>query len=98
LKPKERQKQHDTDFLSWLTTSQGRRLYVRLITQAGLWSSSYVESPTGTAYNEGRRSVALALLTEAQRVCPELHATALREQLNAAAVEAAAPVPVAQEE
>jgi hypothetical protein len=91
VKPKERQKQNDADFISWLTTSQGRRLYVRIITQAGLWSSSYVESPTGTAYNEGRRGVALALLTEAQRVCPELHATALREQLNMAAIEATTP-------
>lgn len=71
----------DSDFKAGLVTPAGRRVFIRVLTQAGLWSSSYVESPTGTAYNEGRRSVALALLTEAQRVCPELYAQALREQL-----------------
>lgn len=98
MSAKEEQKQRDTDFISWLSSSQGRRLYIRIITQAGLWSSSYVESPTGTAYNEGRRSVALGLLTEAQRVCPELHARALKEQLNQEAAAPAAPTVAATEE
>ncbi len=71
----------DADFKAGLTTPAGRRVFIRVLTQAGLWSSSYVESPTGTAYNEGRRSMALALLQEAQRVCPELYSQALREQL-----------------
>lgn len=77
----EAQQQIDADFKGSLTSPGGRRVFIRVLTQSGLWSSSYVESPTGTAYNEGRRSVALALLQEAQRVCPELYAQALREQL-----------------
>lgn len=84
MKPKDRQKLNDADMASTLSTPAGRRLFIRVLTQAGLWSSSYVESPTGTAYNEGRRSVALALLTEAQRVSPALYAQALREQLDEA--------------
>lgn len=77
-------RQNDADLRGWLSSTQGRRLYLRQLTQAGLWSSSYAEKATATAYNEGRRSVALDLLREAQRVCPELHAQALREQIDQA--------------
>lgn len=89
MKAKERAKQNDADLLAFLSSSQGRRLFWRILEQAGLWNSSYVESPTGTAYNEGRRSVALALMMEAQRVTPELYARALREQLDALAIDTA---------
>lgn len=82
MSAKEKQAQNNADLLSWLGSPQGRRVFLRLLTQSGLWSSSYAESPTATAYNEGRRSVALALMTEAQRVTPELYSLALREQLN----------------
>lgn len=98
MKARERQKQNDVDLIAWLSTMQGRRLFIRLLTQGGLWSSSYVESPTGTAYNEGRRSVALSLLTEAQRVAPELYARALREQLDAVLADAPPPPEPAPEE
>lgn len=81
MSPKKVQEQIDADFKAGLTTPAGRRVFIRMLTQAGLWNSSYVESPTGTAYNEGRRSVALALMQEAQRVCPDLYSQALREQL-----------------
>ena len=87
MKAKERAEQNDNDLRAWLGNTQGRRLFMRILTQANLWSASYVESPTGTAYNEGRRCVALGLLTEAQRVCPALYVLALREQLDALAAE-----------
>lgn len=84
MKAKERQRQNDADMLSLLNSAPGRRLYVRLLTQSGLWSSSYAESPTATAFNEGRRSIAIALLAEGQRVAPDLYTKALTEQLSAA--------------
>lgn len=84
MKPKERQEQNDADLRGWLSSAGGRRLFTRLLQQAGLHSASFVESPTGTAYNEGRRSFALGLMIEAQRVCPELYVIALREQLDLA--------------
>lgn len=82
MKAKELATQNDADLRGWMSSTQGRRLYLRLLTQSGLWSSSYAEAATATAYNEGRRSVALDLMREAQRVCPELHAQALREQID----------------
>lgn len=82
MKAKELEKQNDGDFRAWLSSPAGRRLFMRIQVQAGLWSSSYVDSPTGTAYNEGRRAIALNLLTEAQRVCPELYVIAIREQVD----------------
>ncbi len=91
MKAKELQKQNDDDLRGWLASSQGRRLFMRLLTQAGLYSPSYAESPTATAYNEGRRSFALNLMQEAQRVCPELYAVALREQLDALVIAKAEP-------
>lgn len=93
MKAKDRQKQNDADMLAFLSSSQGRRLFWRLLEQSGLYSSSYAESPTATAYNEGRRSFGLALLTEAQRVTPELYARALREQLEALALDVEKPAP-----
>ncbi|MDP2270926.1 MAG: hypothetical protein Q8K32_09365 [Archangium sp.] len=76
--------QLDADLRSVLSTPAGRRFVWRWLTQAGLQSSSFVSGDqSGTAFNEGRRSIALALLAEAQRVAPELYTTALREQLDA---------------
>lgn len=87
---KKLQELNDADFKGWLGGAAGRRTFIRLVTQAGLYSPSYAESPTATAYNEGRRSFALGLLSEAKRVCPELYLQALKEQL-ADEVEAAKP-------
>lgn len=84
MKPSERQKQNDDDMRVLLSSPAGRRLFWRVLTQSGLYSSSYAESPTATAYNEGRRSLGLALMQEAQRVDPARYAMALREQLDAA--------------
>jgi hypothetical protein len=81
--PKDAQQLADDDLRVVMGLEAGRRFVWRLLTQAGLYSSSYVESATATAYNEGRRAVALALLAEAQRVAPELYTKALREELEA---------------
>lgn len=96
MKPAERQKQNDDDMRVLLSSPAGRRFFFRILTQSGLYSSSYAESPTATAYNEGRRSVGLALMQEAQRVDPARYGVALREQLDAAeldARDAAKPAP-----
>lgn len=77
------EEQNDADLRALLALPGGRRFLVRLLTQAGLYSSSYAESPTATAYNEGRRSVAIALMGEAQRVAVDKYLLALREQVDA---------------
>lgn len=83
MTPAERRQQDEEDLQAVLGSPAGRRFVMRLITQAGLYGSSYAESPTATAFNEGRRSVAIAIVGEAQRVAPSLYAHALREGLDA---------------
>lgn len=74
----------DADLRLVLSTPAGRRFFWRVLTQAGLQSTSFVMGDqSATAFNEGRRSVALALLLEAQQVAPELYTAGLREQLDA---------------
>lgn len=82
MTPRERTKLRDDDLRAVLSTPPGRRFLWRLLTQSGLLGASYSESPTATAYAEGRRSVAIGLMREAQRVAPELYAVALKEHLE----------------
>ena len=89
MTPEAARKQADDDFRLVLSTWQGRRFLWRLLHAAGLYAPSYADSPATTAYNEGRRSVALHWLAEAQRVAPESYALGLRELLAAQEAEAA---------
>jgi hypothetical protein len=76
------------DLESVLGTGPGRRLYYRIIFQvACLESASYQASGQAMAYQEGRRSVAIALMQEAQAICPELWIRMLKERLTAAEIE-----------
>ena len=86
MKAAELKQQQDDDLRRLLADASGRRLFWRLLVQSGLYSSSYAESPHATAYNEGRRSVAVALLTEAQRVAPGEYLLSVKEQAEAAAL------------
>jgi hypothetical protein len=81
---------NDADLRQVLSTLEGRRFFWRLLEQAGLYSPSYAEKAEATAFNEGRRSIAIALLQEAQRVAPEKYLAALKEQQDSLETEAAA--------
>jgi hypothetical protein len=82
---------NDVDLRVVMGTQPGRRLVWRLLEQAGLHTPSFASDDNATAYNEGRRSVAIALMRETQRVCPELWVTMVREQLAATEQEAHKP-------
>ena len=88
MKADELREQQDEDLRGVLKQVSGRRFFHRLLVQSGLYASSYAEAPTAAAYNEGRRSIAIALMREAQRVAPELYSQGLREQLSAQELEA----------
>ncbi|MFT3708033.1 MAG: hypothetical protein QM817_10290 [Archangium sp.] len=80
----ELQRKHD-EALRWVLSGElGRLHFWALLERAGLYSSSYAEKAEATAFNEGRRSIAIGLLTEAQRVAPELYLQALKERHEAA--------------
>ena len=65
-----------------MATPAGRRLLLDLVTPAML-SSSYVPGDSlATAFNEGRRSVALELLARLDRIAPALLLVARREEVD----------------
>jgi hypothetical protein len=94
----ERLELNDADLRAVMGTAHGRRLVWRLLVQAGLYSSSYAADALATAFNEGRRSVGLALMAEAQRVTTDLYVAMVREQLNVDLQQAHAPKPPRNEE
>lgn len=83
MTPDELRQQDEEDLRAVLGSQAGRRFVHRLVKQTGMYGSSYAESATATAFNEGRRSVGIALVAEMQRVDAALYARVLREGLDA---------------
>ncbi len=79
MTPAQLREQHEEDLRAVMGTAAGRRFLWRLLEQAGLHGRSYAGAAEATAHNEGRRSVALDLLAEMQRVAPELYADSVEE-------------------
>jgi len=63
---------NEVDELLWLMSDpRGRRFMWRQLSGFGVYQSSYVPgSFDGTAFNEGRRSMALKLTTQIMQHCP----------------------------
>lgn len=74
------------DLLAVLSTPQGRRFAWGLI--EGVFAPSYASEALATAYNEGRRSVAIGLMVRCQQDATNLYVTALTEQLADQALDA----------
>lgn len=76
--------QRETDLRWVLSSPVGRRFFWRVLDDVcATFGRSYDGTPLGTAFSEGRRSVGLALLTEAQRVAPSDYVHALQEAVAA---------------
>lgn len=89
------QEELDADLETVLSSPAGQRFYVRLLVQSGLWAPSFVaESSASSAYNEGRRSIGIALMSEAQRVCLPKYLAALKAHLTEESIR---PAPVVEE-
>lgn len=83
-----KQQRLDEETRAVMATRAGRAHAWRVLTQAGLQSASFVPGdPHATSYAEGRRSFALTLAAEYQRVCPADYATMMREALETAELE-----------
>lgn len=87
------QEERDDDLRAVLLTPVGRRFIWRFLEQAGLYAQSFAVETHATAYNEGRRSLATALMRECQRVAPESWVRLVREQLDDMERQAHAVVP-----
>lgn len=79
LSPAQQAQQRDSDLRLVMLSPAGRR-FVRRLLDPMLGSSFVPGAPESTAFNEGRRSLALALLAEIQRVTPQQYAVMRREE------------------
>jgi hypothetical protein len=71
------------DMHSVMSTPQGRRLVLWLIDRVcATFGASYAGEPSQTAFNEGRRSIGIALSSRAQEWAPVEYVEMLREQLE----------------
>jgi hypothetical protein len=67
--------------LKWLCGSKrGRRIVWRLLTQSGLFSSTFVSDALALAFAEGRRHYGGKILQAIHEDCPELYPVMVKEQ------------------
>lgn len=74
---RERQ-QEIADLVDLMNTAYGRRIVWRLFAMCGLYKSSFTGN-SNTFMLEGRRSVALDLLADIDKYCPDQFILAMRE-------------------
>ncbi len=67
------------DLQGILNSKAGRRFVWRLLDRAGVYRTSFNNSGSITAFNEGRREVGLFLLNEIHEVAPDAYLVMLKE-------------------
>ena len=68
------------DLKGILNSKPGRRFMWRLLERAGVYRTSFNNSGSITAFNEGRRDIGLFLLNEIHEVAPELYLVMLKDR------------------
>ncbi len=71
--------QWEADVMWLMAGAKGRRVVRHILATSSVMSLSYTASATQTAFNEGRRSVALTLLEVIEHRCPDDYLTMLQE-------------------
>lgn len=72
------------DVLYLMTDAAGRRLAYRLLSNAGVFRTTFVPGdPHGTSFNEGQRSLGLWLLSEIMEIAGAQYTQMLEEAKNA---------------
>lgn len=75
------QRRRELDDLRWLMGhAQGRRIAARVLERTGLFRTSFHNSGSVMAFNEGRRDVGLWLTAELQTATPDAFSKLLSEQ------------------
>ena len=62
-----------------MSTIEGRSWFWYHLSSCHVFATSFTSSPLATAFNEGQRSIGLALLAEVMSVCPDQYIQAQRE-------------------
>ena len=69
--------------IAWLMdAATGRKIVFAMLTQAGVFRSSFAGDPYTTAFNEGQRNIGLWLLSRVQNFTPAQYAIMIEEQKN----------------
>jgi len=86
LAEKEREGREQAAFAQWesdvmwlMGGQKGRRVVRHILATSSVMSLSFTPNATQTAFNEGRRSVALTLLEVIEHRCPQEYLTMLQE-------------------
>lgn len=73
--------QTEAEDVKWLMASKrGRRIAWRQLERAGVFQLSFNTTAMTMAFNEGRRSEGLRLLSQIHESCPEHYVTMMQEQ------------------
>lgn len=67
------------DIQHLMNSKQGRRVIWWMLSQGKVFSSTFAVDPHVTAFNEGQRNLALALLTRVMQHCTEQYLTMAAE-------------------
>jgi hypothetical protein len=96
---KDRSQQLEDDVRQVMATANGRRFVWELVdTLCGTFAGSFAGEPHATSFNEGRRSVGLAVMQQVQRLSPREWVQALAEALASREARTPSPAPGTLEE
>lgn len=79
-----RRKRELNDISKVLDIVEGRRLIWRLLSETGVYRSSFTQDSLQTAFNEGRRDIGLVILTDMNLAKPGAFAQLQREAISEA--------------
>lgn len=92
-------RQRELDFQDVMATPAGRRFVWRIIDSvSGTFGASHTGDALGGAHGEGRRSVGIAIMREAQRVASQQYIEMVREWIEERQLDAAMTPPVKPQE
>lgn len=74
--------QQAADFLWLMSDPRGRRLVWRQLADSGIFQQSFNPEAMTMAFNEGRRSAGLRLISQVHTLCPDLYTIMMKEQLQ----------------
>lgn len=67
------------DVIHVMSSAEGRRFIWLLLSNAGVFASSFTGDNNATNFNEGRRSEGLRLFNDVMKHCPDLYLTMAKE-------------------
>lgn len=71
----------EVEDVKWLMAHKaGRRFMWRLLDRAGVYRTSFNNSGSVTAFNEGQRNIGLFLVAEIQDIAPEQYLAMIKER------------------